>query len=175
MFRSMQASIVFQSLHPFLNPSNIPSNKVILGDYKTVVWPSPKENAVCTMFRAVHSCNLIHPGSFGSYSNRVISVIPTFDALHNFQIFLHKMYSSVDVYGPFDYGCIMSFASRREGLSSSCLWLFPFSHNHIANSLFRWVKQDSYPDSQAQHEHIWCVKGCTSSGTVVPEKLPTIP
>lgn len=177
MFRSMQASIRFQSLHPFLNPSNFPANKVILGDYRTVVWPSPKENAVCTMFGAVHSCNLIHPGYFGSYSNRVISIIPTFDALHNFQMFLHKMYLSADLYGPFDYGCILSFASRREGLSSPCLCFFSFYHNHRANLnfLLRWFKQDSCPKPQAQHEYIWCVKGCASSGTVVPEKLPTIP
>ena len=125
-FRSLQASIGFQSLHPFLNPSNFPADKVALGDYRTVVWPSPKENAVCTMFGAVHSCNLIHPTYFGSHNGRAISVIPTFDALYKYQMFLRKMYSSPDLYGPFDYGCILSFATRREGLTSPCLCLFSF-------------------------------------------------
>ena len=145
MFRSLQASIGFQSLHPFLNPSTFPADKVILGDYKTVVWPSPKENAVCTMFGAVHSCNLIHPGHSGSYQNRVISIIPTFDALYNFQMFLRKMYSSPDLYGPFDYGCILLFASRHEGLTSPCLYLFSFRCDCLDNFFLSQFKQDSYP------------------------------
>ena len=127
VFRSLQASIGFQSLHPFLNPSNVPVNKVTLGDYRTVIWPNPKENAVCAMFGAVHSCNLIHPGYFGSHHSRVISIIPTYDALYNFQVFLRNMYTSPDLYAPFDYGCILSFASRREGLTSPCLYLIAFS------------------------------------------------
>ena len=59
MHRSLQVSIGFQSLHPFLNPSNLPADKVILSDYRTVVWPSPKENAVCSMFGAVHNDMMI--------------------------------------------------------------------------------------------------------------------
>jgi hypothetical protein len=126
-FRSLQASIGFQTLHPFLNPSNFPADKVILGDYRTVVWPNPKENAVCAMFGAVYSCNLIHPGYFGSHHSRAIGIIPTFDALYNFQKFLRNVYALPDLYAPLDYGCILSFASRREGLTSPCMCLIVFS------------------------------------------------
>jgi hypothetical protein len=136
MFRSLQASIGFQLLHPFLNPSNFPADKVVLIDYRTVIWPSPKENAVCTMFGAVHSCNLIHPSYFGFHNNQVISIIPTFDALYNFQMFLHKIYSLPDLYGPFDYGYILSFASRCEGLTSLCLSLFSFCRDYFDNFSF---------------------------------------
>jgi hypothetical protein len=175
--RSLQASIGFQSLHPFLNPSNLPADKVILGDYRTVVWPSPKENAVCAMFGAVHSCNLIHPGYFGSHHNRVISIIPTFDALYNFQMFLRKVYLSPDLYAPFDYGCILSFASRREGLTSPCLCLVVFSWGLLVNFSLSQFKQDTCPIKrpQAQYEAVWCIKGCSSSGFVVSEKLPPLP
>jgi hypothetical protein len=127
VFRSLQASIGFRSLHPFLNPSNAPADQVTLGDYRTIVWPNPKENAVCAMFGAVHSCNLIHPGHFGSHHSRAIGIIPTFDALYNFQKFLRSMYTFPDLYAPFDYGCILSFASRREGLTSPCLCCLAFS------------------------------------------------
>ena len=177
VFRSLQASLGFRSLHPFLNPSNIPADKVILGDYRTVVWPNPKENAVCAMFGAIYSCNLIHPGYFGSHHSRVISIIPTFDALYNFQKFLRNMYTSPDLYAPFDYGCILSFASRREGLTSPCLCFIVFSCDCPVNLSLSQFKQDACPIKrpQAQHEVVWRIKACTSSGFVVSKKLSSLP
>lgn len=40
-----------------------------------------------------------------------------------------------------------------------------------------WLKQDSCTAKRpkAQHEDIWCFKGCTPSSTLVPEKLPALP
>jgi hypothetical protein len=176
-FRSLHASIGFQSLHPFLNPSNFPADGVILGDYKTVTWPNPKENSVCTMFGAVHACNLIHPGYIGSHPSRVIGIIPTFDALYGFQRFLRSMYATPDLYAPFDYGCILSSASRREGLTSPCLCPIHFHHGCPANLPLSQLKQDARPlkQPQAQHKVVWRVKDCTSSSFVVSEKLPPLP
>jgi hypothetical protein len=87
------------------------------------------------------------------------------------------MYASPDLYAPFDYGCILSFASRREGLTSPCLCLIVSSLRFLANLSLSQFKQDACPikQPQAQHEVVWRVKGCSSSGFVVSEKLPPLP
>ena len=113
-------SLNFESLPPFVNPSNYPSGDLAVSDYKNVVWPGSKDNAVCMMFGAVHSCNIIHYTTAGLHKTRALTIIPTATAFDGFRHFLWKKYAALDIYGPFDYGCLLTFTSRREGLSSNC-------------------------------------------------------
>lgn len=126
-FRSLMASVQFASLYPFVNPSKISPDGLAISDYKNVMWPDTKENAVCMMLGAVHSCNIIHPTAAGANRIRALTIIPSTPAYHDFQHFLWKKYSTSVLYGPFDYGCLLTFTSRREGLTSSCkFFLFLF-------------------------------------------------
>ena len=119
-FRSLMASLNFKSLPPFVNPSNFPPGDLTLSDYRNVIWPGSKGNAVCMMFGAVHSCNIIHYAMAGSNKIRALTIIPAATAFDSFCHFLWKLYGTSDVYGPFNYGCLLTFTSRREGLTSSC-------------------------------------------------------
>ena len=118
--RSLMASLNFKSLPPFVNPSIFPPGDLTLSNYRNVIWPNSKENAVCMMFGAVHSCHIIHYAMAGSNKIRALTIIPSASAFDGFRHFLWKQYAASDVYGPFDYGCLLTFASRREGLTSSC-------------------------------------------------------
>jgi hypothetical protein len=129
-FRSLMASVEFNSLYPFVNPARFSPDGLTISDYKNVMWPDSKENAVCMMLGAVHSCNIIHPTAAGNNKIRALTIIPSTPAYQDFQHFLWKKYSTSVLYGPFDYGCLLTFTSRREGLTSSCK-LFLFSLLHI--------------------------------------------
>ena len=119
-FRSLMASLNFKSLPPFVNPSNFPPGDLTLSDYGNVIWPGSKGNAVCMMFRAVHLCNIIHYAMAGSNKICALTIIPAATAFDSFCHFLWKLYVTSDIYGPFDYGCLLTFTSRREGLTLSC-------------------------------------------------------
>ena len=119
-FRSLMASLDFVSLPPFVNPSTFPSGDLTISDYKNVVWPISKHNAVCMMFGAVYSCDVIHYAMAGPNKIRAITIIPSATAFDSFRQFLGKQYAADVIYGPFDYGCLLTFTSRREGLTSSC-------------------------------------------------------
>ncbi|KAF8969130.1 hypothetical protein BDZ97DRAFT_1754747 [Flammula alnicola] len=116
---SLLASLDFKSLPPFVNPSNFPPDGLAVSDYKNLMWPGSKENAVCIMLGAVHSCNIIHYIMAGSNKIRGLSIIPSANAFDSFRHFLWKKYAASEIYGPFDYGCLLTFTSRREGLTSS--------------------------------------------------------
>ena len=119
-FRSLMASLEFKSLPPFVNPSKFSPSDLTLSDYKNVVWPGSKHNAVCVMFGAVQSCNIIHSTTAGPNKIRALSIIPSSTAFDSFNHFLWKQYDAPELYGPFDYGCLLTFTSRHEGLTSSC-------------------------------------------------------
>jgi len=119
MLSSLMASLNFKSLPPFVNPSNFPSGDLTVSDYKNIIWPGSKENAVCMMFGAVHSCHIIHYAMAGLNKIRALTIIPTATAFDSFHRFLRKQYAAPEIYGPFDYGCLLTFTSRREGLTSS--------------------------------------------------------
>ena len=114
------ASLDFKSLPPFVNPSTFPSEDLTISDYKNVVWPGSKHNAVCMMFGAVYSCDIIHYAMAGPNKICAITIIPSATAFDSFRQFLGKQYNADVIYGPFDYGCLLTFTSRREGLTSSC-------------------------------------------------------
>ncbi|KAF8803154.1 hypothetical protein BYT27DRAFT_7260466 [Phlegmacium glaucopus] len=116
---SLMASVQFDSLYPFVNPSKFSPDGLAISDYKNITWPGSKENAVCVMIGAVNSCNIIHPMTAGANRIRALTIIPSIPAYHNFQHFLWKKYSTSILYGPFDCGCLLTFTSRREGLMSS--------------------------------------------------------
>lgn len=121
------ASVQFESLYPFVNPSQFSPDGLAISDYKNVMWPDSKENAVCMMLGAMHSCNIIHSMVAGANRICTITIIPSKPAYHEFQHFFWKKYSTSVLYGPFDYGCLLMFTSRSEGLTSSCksfLFLF---------------------------------------------------
>ena len=117
---SLMASVQFSSMYPFVNPSNFSPDGLAVSDYKSITWPDSKENAVCMMLGAVHSCNIIHSTTTGANRVRSVTIIPSTPAFNDFQHFLWKKYSTSILYGPFDYGCLLTFTTRREGLSSSC-------------------------------------------------------
>lgn len=134
-FRSLTASLSFKSLPPFVNPSTFPPNDLTVSDYKNVIWPGSKQNAVCVMFGAVYSCNIIHYAMAGSSKIRSLTIIPSATAFDSFRSFLQKQYTVSNLYGPFDYGCLLTFTSRREGLTSSCK-LSALAHlSHVNNVL----------------------------------------
>ena len=114
------ASLNFNSLPPFVNPSNFPPGDLSISNYKNVTWPSSRQNTVCMMFGTVYLCNIIHYAMAGSNKICALTIIPCASAFDNFCQFLWKQYSALDLYGPFDYGYLLTFTSRREGLTSSC-------------------------------------------------------
>jgi hypothetical protein len=114
------ASLDFKSLPPFVNPSNFPAGDLTVSDYKNLIWPDSRQNAVCMMFGAVYSCNIIHNTMAGPNKIHALTIIPSSSAFDDFRQFLWKRYAVSDVYGPFDYGCLLTFTSRREGLTSAC-------------------------------------------------------
>ncbi|KAF8811493.1 hypothetical protein BYT27DRAFT_7208441 [Phlegmacium glaucopus] len=116
---SLMASVQFNSLYPFVNPSKFSPDGLAISNYKNITWPGSKENAVCVMIGAVNSCNIIHPMTAGANRIRALTIIPSIPAYHNFQHFLWKKYSTSILYGPFDCGCLLTFTSRPEGLMSS--------------------------------------------------------
>ena len=129
------AALNFKALLPFVNPSNFPPAELAISDYRNVIWPGSKDNAVCMMLGAVHSCNIIHYTMAGSNKIRALSLIPSAAAFDNFRHFLWQKYAASDIYGPFDYGCLLTFTSRREGLTSSC-WLSTLSCSSCISDFF---------------------------------------
>jgi hypothetical protein len=121
-FRSLMASLDFKSLPPFVNPLNFPPGDLTISDYRNVIWPGSKDNAICMMFGAVQSCDIIHYAMAGANKIRALTIIPSATAFDSFRHLLWKQYAATDIYGPLDYGCLLTFTSRREGLTSSC-WL----------------------------------------------------
>lgn len=73
------------------------------------------------MLGAVTSCNIINSTTIGNHRYRAITIIPYAPSFFGFTSFLGKKFACTDMFGPFDFGCLMTFTSRREGLSSSCL------------------------------------------------------
>lgn len=131
------ASVEFKSLPPFVNPSTFPPGDLSISDYRNVIWPGSKENAVCMMFGAVYSCNIIHYAMAGTNKIRALTIIPSATAFDSFRQFLQKQYAVTDLYGPFDYGCLLSFTSRREGLTSSC-WSSALTYCRLCLIFYRW-------------------------------------
>lgn len=78
------------------------------------------------MLGAVTSCNVINSTAIGSHRYRAITIIPYAPSFSGFTNFLGKKFACSDMFGPFDFGCLLTFTSRREGLSSSCLSTYCF-------------------------------------------------
>jgi hypothetical protein len=72
------------------------------------------------MLGAVTSCNIINSTTIGNHRYRAVTIIPFGPSFAGFSNFLGKKYACDDMFGPFDYGCLLTFSSRREGLSSAC-------------------------------------------------------
>ena len=142
------AALNFKALLPFVNPSNFPPAELAISDYRNVIWPGSKDNAVCMMLGAVHSCNIIHYTMAGSNKIRALSLIPSAAAFDNFRHFLWQKYAASDIYGPFDYGCLLTFTSRCEGLTSSC-WLSTLSCSSCISDFF--IDGSSQPQFSPEH------------------------
>lgn len=121
LFRSLDAAANFERHVPFVNPARISPDDLLVGDYKHLIWPHSKQNAVFTMLGAVTSCHIINSTTIGSHNYRAVTIIPYGPSFAGFTSFLGKKYSCDNMFGPFDFGCLLTFSSRREGLSSSCL------------------------------------------------------
>lgn len=139
------ASLNFKSLPPFVNPSNFPSGDLTMSDYRNVIWPNSKGNAVCMMFGAVYSCNIIHYAMAGPNKIRALTIIPSSTSFDGFRRFLWNLYDTPDIYGPFDYGCLLTFTSRREGLTSSCELSAPAYPSFISDVLIDGPSQSQVP------------------------------
>ena len=128
------ASLNFKSFPPFINPSNFPPCDLTVSNYRNVIWPGSKENAVCMMFEAVYSCNIIHHAMAGSHKICALTIMPSATAFDSFHQFLWKKYAASDLYGLFDYGCLLTFTSRCEGLVGHLLLLI-----HIVSDVLQLV------------------------------------
>jgi hypothetical protein len=71
----------------------------------------------------------------GPYKIRALTIIPSATSFDSFRKFLWKQYGTPEVYGPFDYGCLLTFSSRREGLTSSCRSSAPIYLSSISEVL----------------------------------------
>jgi hypothetical protein len=85
-----------------------------------MVWPGSKQNAIFTMLGAVTSCNIINSTTIGNHRYRAVTIIPHAPSFAGFTSFLGRKYGCDEMFGPFEFGCQLTFSSRREGLSSAC-------------------------------------------------------
>lgn len=140
LFSSLNAAADFDECVLFVNPARISPERLSVGDYKHLIWSGSKQNAVLSMLGAVTSCNIINSTTIGSHSYRAITIIPYAPSFAGFTNFLEKKYMCTDIFGPFEFGCLFTFSSRREGLSSSCLSACCSCPGFTADYLFnRWV------------------------------------
>lgn len=139
LFSSLDAAASFEICTPFVNPAKISPDDLSVGDYKHLIWPSSKQNAIFAMLGAVTSCNVINSTTIGSHRYRAVTIIPYGPSFAGFSSFLEKKYACRDMFGPFDYGCLLTFSSRREGLSSSCQSAY-CCFGYINEVFNRWVR-----------------------------------
>ena len=137
-YSSLEASAKFKQCIPFVNPANVSPDQLSVGDYKHIIWSGSKQNAIFTMLGAVTSCSIINSTTIGNNRYRALTIIPYGPSFDGFTNFLGNKYTCTDMFGPFEYGCLLTFSSRREGLSSACLSANCFIE--CINDLFyRWV------------------------------------
>ena len=126
LLRSLRAAVGFKSFSPFVNFSSISLNDLLVNpDYKNLAWSGSRSNAVCTMLGAVSSCNIVDWTMIGNYKYHAVTIIPYAPSFNDFMVLLGAKYSS-SVFGPLEYGCLLTFSSRREGLSSTCVFFRSF-------------------------------------------------
>jgi hypothetical protein len=116
----LNAATEFEICTPFVNPAKVSPEKLLIGDYKHLIWPGSKQNAIFTILGAVSSCDIIHSTSIGSHRYRAVTIIPHEPSFGGFMAFLENKYGCSHMFGPFEFGCLLTFSSRREGLSSAC-------------------------------------------------------
>lgn len=140
LLSSLEAAEYFEQCTPFANPALICPDSLLVGDYKHLIWPGSKRNAIFTMLGAVTSCNVIHSTAIGNHTYRAVTIIPCAPSFAGFTSFLGKKYACNDIFGPLEFGCLFTFTSRREGLSSACLsYRFIGSFGCINEDFDRWV------------------------------------
>ena len=82
------------------------------------MWTGQNRSVIFTMLGSVQSCHIIEPTQIGQYMNRAITIVPYGEAWRKFQIFMGELYGHGVMRGPFDYGCLLTLSSRREGYST---------------------------------------------------------
>ena len=161
-YSSLNAAAEFEQCIPFVNPANISPDKLLVGDYKHLIWSGSRQNAIFTMLGAVTSCNIINSTTIGNNRYRAITIIPYAPSFAGFTSFLGEKYECSDMFGPFDFGCLLTFSSRREGLSSTCLSAF-FSIECI-NDVF--VTDGSAPRIQNTKRNMKAFGSCANAPPV---------
>ena len=151
---------------PFVNPARISPDSLLVGDYKQMIWPGSKQNAIFTMLGAVTSCNIIHSTTIGNHNYRAVTIIPYAPSFAGFTSFLDNKYACNDMFGPFDFGCPLTFLSRHKGLSSACSSVFFFFNWMCVNDVSdRWICSSS--EYETEYEGFWVLCKCSSCCFVV--------
>jgi len=110
----------FKELQPFVNVSAVLRKQVYAEKFRHhVMWQGRNRSVIFMMLGSIQSCNIVEPTSIGQYVCRAITIIPYGDAWRSFQIFLGQLYGEGQMRGPFEYGCLLTLSSRREGYSST--------------------------------------------------------
>jgi hypothetical protein len=85
---------------PFVNPAKISPEKLLVGDYKHLIWAGSKHNAIFTMLGAVTSCNIVNSTTIGNHRYRAITIIPYAPSFFGFTNLLGKKFACSEMFGP---------------------------------------------------------------------------
>jgi hypothetical protein len=86
------------------------------------MWSGQSRSVIFTMLGSVQGCHIIEPTNIGPHICRSITIVPYGEAWRKFQIFMGELYGHGQMRGPFDYGCLLTLSSRREGYASPGMW-----------------------------------------------------
>ena len=102
-----------------MNVTAVSKDKVYAERYRNhVMWQGQNRSVLFTMLGSVQSCHLVEATTIGQHLYKAITIIPFGDAWRKFQIFLGKLYGQGQMRGPFEFGCVLTLSSRREGYST---------------------------------------------------------
>jgi len=122
LYRSIKSAVRFKELRPFVNVTAAPRERIYAERFKHhVMWQGQNRSVLFTMVGSVQSCNIIQPASIGQHVCKTITIVPYGKSWRKFLLFLGELYGQGQMRGPFEYGCLLTLSSRREGYSSGGL------------------------------------------------------
>ncbi len=114
--RSISSALKFKELCPFVNVTTVPRQQIYAEKFKHhVMWQGQNRSVLFTMLGSVQCCNLVESTTIGQHACKAIAIIPYGEAWRKFQVFLGELYGQGQMRGPFEYGCLLTLSSRRQG------------------------------------------------------------
>lgn len=119
LYSSINHALQFGELRPFVNVTAVPRSRIFAEKFKNhIMWNGQNRSVIFTMLGSVQGCHIVTPTAIGQYICKAITIVPYGEAWRKFQLLMGDLYGIGQMRGPFDYGCLLTLSSRREGYSS---------------------------------------------------------